>query len=185
MFASVTESMSLLYMCPITATVICEYLRNLSFSSLLCYDDFSKHAVSYRHLSLALMKPVGREAFPSDIFYLHSRILERSCGLNLSQGYGSIACLPIIETLSNDLSAYVATNVISITDGQLYLDTVLFGHGIFPAISSDKSVSRVGAKSLDYMWRLISFSLYTLINEYKQELESLIKSSLYKVRKHR
>ena len=111
--------------------------------------------------------------------------LERSCGLNLASGYGSIACLPIIETLSNDLSAYVATNVISITDGQLYLDTVLFGHGIFPAISSDKSVSRVGAKSLDYLWRLISFSLYTLINEYRQELESLIKSSLFKVRKHR
>jgi F-type H+-transporting ATPase subunit alpha len=82
-FASVTESMSLLYMCPITATVICEYLRNLSFSSLLCYDDFSKHAVSYRHLSLALMKPVGREAFPSDIFYLHSRILSISLTLSL------------------------------------------------------------------------------------------------------
>jgi F-type H+-transporting ATPase subunit alpha len=100
---------------------------------------------------LSLLKPVGREAFPSDIFYLHSRILERSCGLNLANGFGAIACLPIIETLSNDFSAYVATNVISITDGQLYLDTVLFGHGIFPAISSDKSVSRVGAKSLDYM----------------------------------
>jgi len=184
-FASVTESMSLLYMCPITSTVLSEYLRNSSLSCLLVYDDLSKHAVSYRHLSLALLKPVGREAFPSDIFYLHSRLLERSCGLNLHEGYGSVACLPIIETLGNDLSAYVATNVISITDGQLYLDTVLFGHGFFPSISSEKSVSRVGAKSLDYWWRLVSFLLYTLLNEYKQELESVIRSTVFKVRKHR
>jgi len=111
--------------------------------------------------------------------------LERSCGLNLHEGYGSVACLPIIETLGNDLSAYVATNVISITDGQLYLDTVLFGHGFFPSISSEKSVSRVGAKSLDYWWRLVSFLLYTLLNEYKQELESVIRSTVFKVRKHR
>lgn len=151
MFASVTESMSLLFICPITSTVVSEFFRNSSLGCLLIYDDFSKHAVAYRHLSLSLLKPVGREAFPSDIFYLHSRILERSCGLSLYQGYGSIACLPIIETLSNDLSAYVATNVISITDGQLYLDTVLFGHGYFPSVSSEKSVSRVGAKSLDYL----------------------------------
>jgi len=134
-FASVTESMSLLYMCPITSTVVCEYIRNASLCCLLIYDDLSKHAVAYRHLSLALLKPVGREAYPSDVFYLHSRILERSCGLNLCYGLGAIACLPIIETLGNDLSAYVATNVISITDGQLYLDTILFGHGVFPAVS--------------------------------------------------
>lgn len=143
--------MSLLYMCPITSTVLSEYLRNSGLTCLLVYDDLSKHAVSYRHLSLALLKPVGREAYPSDIFYLHSRVLERSCSLNLCYGYGSVACLPIIETLGNDLSAYVATNVISITDGQLYLDTVLFGHGYFPSVSSEKSVSRVGAKSLDYL----------------------------------
>jgi proton translocating ATP synthase F1 alpha subunit len=148
-FASVVESMSLQYISPLSGTAIAEYFRNSGMHATIVYDDLSKHAVSYRQLSLALRKPAGREAFPSDIFYLHARLLERSCCLNFSRGGGTLTCLPIIETLSNDLSAYVATNVISITDGQLYLDAVLFGHGIFPAISIEKSVSRVGAKSLD------------------------------------
>ena len=116
---------------------------------LIIYDDLSKHAVSYRQLSLSLRKAAGREAFPSDIFYVHARLLERSCCLNYIKGSGTLTCLPIIETLSNDLSAFVTTNVISITDGQLYLDSVLFGSGVCPAISVEKSVSRVGGKSLD------------------------------------
>jgi proton translocating ATP synthase F1 alpha subunit len=184
-FASVVESMSLQYISPLSGTAIAEYFRNSGMHATIVYDDLSKHAVSYRQLSLALRKPAGREAFPSDIFYLHARLLERSCCLNFSRGGGTLTCLPIIETLSNDLSAYVATNVISITDGQLYLDAVLFGHGIFPAISIEKSVSRVGAKSLDSFWRSISFRLYAMMNEYKQELDSVIKSALFKLRKHR
>jgi proton translocating ATP synthase F1 alpha subunit len=148
-FASVVESMSLQYISPLSGTAFSEYYRNSGHHCIIVYDDLSKHAVSYRQLSLALRKPAGREAFPSDIFFLHARLLERSCCLNSSRGSGTLTCLPIIETLGNDLSAYVATNVISITDGQLYLDAILFGHGIFPAVSPEKSVSRVGAKSLD------------------------------------
>ena len=112
------------------------------------------------------------------MFYLHSRLLERACCLNFYAGSGTLACLPVIETLSNDLSAYVATNVISITDGQLYLDSALFGMGICPAVSVDKSVSRVGAKSLDPIWRGVAFRIYLLLNEYKQESTSAVKSSL-------
>ena len=123
--------------------------------------------------------------FPSDIFFLHARLLERSCCLGFSRGGGTLTCLPIIETLGNDLSAYVATNVVSITDGQLYLDAVLFGTGIFPAVSTEKSVSRVGAKSLDIFWRAISFRIYSVMNDYKQELDAVVKSGLFKLRKHR
>lgn len=148
-FASVTESMSLQYISPLSGTALAEFYRNNGRHAIIVYDDLSKHAVAYRQLSLALRKPAGREAFPSDIFFLHARLLERSCCLGLSRGGGTLTCLPIIETLGNDLSAFVATNVVSITDGQLYLDSVLFGHGIFPAVSTEKSVSRVGAKSLD------------------------------------
>jgi proton translocating ATP synthase F1 alpha subunit len=184
-FVSIVESMSLQFISPLSGSSIAEYFRNQGFNCMIVYDDLSKHAVSYRQLSLALRKPVGREAFPSDIFYLHARLLERSCCLNPRFSCGSLACLPIIETLNNDLSAYVATNIISITDGQLYLDCILFGHGIYPAISIEKSVSRVGAKSLDGFWRGLSFRLYTMMNEYKQELESVVKSSLFKIRKHR
>jgi proton translocating ATP synthase F1 alpha subunit len=148
-FASVTEPMSLQYISPLAGTALAEFYRNTGRHALITYDDLSKHAVAYRQLSLALRKPAGREAFPSDIFFLHARLLERSCCLGASRGGGTLTCLPIIETLGNDLSAYVATNVVSITDGQLYLDAVLFGTGIFPAVSTEKSVSRVGAKSLD------------------------------------
>jgi F0F1-type ATP synthase alpha subunit len=141
--------MVLQYINPLSSTTIAEVFRDSGSVCLLIYDDLSKHAVSYRQLSLTLRKPVGREAYPSDIFYLHARLLERSCCLNAVFGFGAIACLPVIETLNNDLSAYIATNVVSITDGQLYLDCVLFGFGIFPAVSIDKSVSRVGTRSVD------------------------------------
>lgn len=136
-------------------------------------------------MCLFLRKPAGREAFPSDVFYLHARILERSCCLNHANSLGSLIALPVIETLSNDLSAYIATNVISITDGQLYLDVILFGTGSCPAISIDKSVSRVGTKSLDNLFRAISFRIYILISDYKQEVEVASKTELFKIRQRR
>ena len=148
-FTSPTSHMSLVFINPLSGTVLAEFFRNRGFHSLLVYDDLSKHAVSYRQVSLFLRKPAGREAFPSDVFFIHARLLERSTCLNFSRGSGTITCLPVIETLNNDLSAYVATNVVSITDGQLYLDSVMFGLGVCPSVSTEKSVSRVGAKSLD------------------------------------
>ena len=148
-FSKIIGSVTLQFICPLSATSICEYFRNQGSYSFIIYDCLSKHNISYRQLSLFLRKTVGREAFPSDIFFFHARLLERSCCLNFIKGSGTLTCFPIIETLSNDLSAFVATNVISITDGQLYLDSILFGLGICPAVSIEKSVSRVGAKSLD------------------------------------
>lgn len=141
--------MSAQFMSPLSSTAVLELSRNTGIDCGIGYDDFSKHAVSYRQLCLFLKKPAGREAFPSDVFYLHARILERSCALSSRYASGTLMSLPVIETLGNDLSAYIATNVISITDGQLYMDMTLFGTGSCPAVSSDKSVSRVGAKSLE------------------------------------
>jgi F-type H+-transporting ATPase subunit alpha len=147
--SSVTTSMSAQFMSPLSATAVLELCRNSGYDCGIGYDDLSKHAVAYRQLCLYLKKPAGREAFPSDVFYLHARILERSCALSARYSAGTLMSLPIIETLGNDLSAYIATNVISITDGQLYMDVTLFGTGLCPAVSSEKSVSRVGAKSLE------------------------------------
>lgn len=166
-------------------TAIAELSRNAGDHCLVAYDDLSKHAVAYRQLCLYLRKPAGREAFPSDVFYLHARILERSCCLSHAMSLGTLMALPIIETLSNDLSAYIATNVISITDGQLYLDVSLFGLGLCPAISLDKSVSRVGAKSLDAVFRLLSFRIYSLIGDYKQESDVAVKSDAFRLRAYR
>jgi F-type H+-transporting ATPase subunit alpha len=112
---------------------------------LVIYDDLTKHAQAYREISLLLRRPSGREAYPGDVFYLHSRLLERSCRLNEAAGGGSITALPIIETQANDVSAYIPTNVISITDGQIYLETDLFNSGMKPAINVGLSVSRVGS----------------------------------------
>ena len=184
-FASGTDPMGLQFVSTLAGTALAESLRNQGMHALLVYDDLSKHAVAYRQLSLALRKPAGREAFPSDIFYLHARLLERACCIHASFGGGSVFCLPVIETLGNDLSAFVATNVISITDGQLYLDSTLFGLGVFPAVSIQKSVSRVGAKALDPFWRKVSFSLCSSMNEYKQELESVVKSKMFVLQQHR
>ena len=184
-FSGIIEAVTLQFFSPLSATALCEYFRNQGSHSFVVYDDLSKHAVAYRQLSLFLRKAVGREAYPSDIFFIHARLLERSCCLNFIKGAGTLTCLPVIETLSNDLSAFIATNVISITDGQLYLDSVLFGLGICPSVNIEKSVSRVGAKSLDGFWRAVSFKLYAMINEYKQEIDAAVKSVLFKVRKHR
>ena len=156
------------YLCPLSCSSILESGRYSGSHSATCYDDLSKHAISYRQLCLFLKKPAGREAFPSDIFFVHARILERSCNLAPSQSTGSSLCLPVIETLQNDLSAYIATNVVSITDGQIYCDTSLFGSAQCPAVSIERSVSRVGAKSLVSLFRSTSFGLYKIISEYKQ-----------------
>ena len=180
--ASITSTMTAQYTGPLFATAISELDRNTGTHCYIAYDDFSKHSVAFRQLCLFLRKPAGREAFPSDVFYLHARILERSCCLSHANSLGTLMSLPVIETLSNDLSAYIATNVISITDGQLYLDVSLFGQGQCPAISTDKSVSRVGGKSLDNVFRLVSFGMQKLISDYKQEVEIATKSEVFMIR---
>jgi F-type H+-transporting ATPase subunit alpha len=139
-----SDPASLLYLAPYAATAMGEYFRDNSQHALMIYDDLTKHAVAYRQMSLLLRRPPGREAFPGDVFYLHSRLLERSAKLSDDLGAGSLTALPIIETQAGDISAYVPTNVISITDGQIFLETDLFNQGIRPAISAGLSVSRVG-----------------------------------------
>lgn len=141
---SPSDPASLLYLAPYAATAMGEYFRDNSKHALIIYDDLSKHAVAYRQMSLLLRRPPGREAFPGDVFYLHSRLLERSGKLSDDLGAGSLTALPIIETQAGDISAYVPTNVISITDGQIFLESDLFNQGIRPAISAGLSVSRVG-----------------------------------------
>jgi F-type H+-transporting ATPase subunit alpha len=132
------------FLAPYAATALGEYYANNGQDALIIYDDLSKHAWAYREISLLLRRPSGREAYPGDVFYLHSRLLERSCRLNKESGGGSLTALPIIETQAGDVSAYIPTNVISITDGQIYLESDLFNSGFKPAINSGLSVSRVG-----------------------------------------
>ena len=139
-----SDPASLLYLAPYAGTAMGEYFRDNSKHALMIYDDLTKHAVAYRQMSLLLRRPPGREAFPGDVFYLHSRLLERSAKLSDELGAGSLTALPIIETQAGDISAYIPTNVISITDGQIFLETDLFYQGIRPAISAGLSVSRVG-----------------------------------------
>jgi F-type H+-transporting ATPase subunit alpha len=139
-----SDPASLLYLAPYAGTAMGEYFRDNSEHALMIYDDLTKHAVAYRQMSLLLRRPPGREAFPGDVFYLHSRLLERSAKLSDDLGAGSLTALPIIETQAGDISAYIPTNVISITDGQIFLETDLFYQGIRPAISAGLSVSRVG-----------------------------------------
>ena len=141
---SASDPASLLYLAPYTGTAMAEYFRDNKKHALIIYDDLSKHAVAYRQMSLLLRRPPGREAYPGDVFYLHSRLLERAAKLSDDLGAGSLTALPIIETQAGDVSAYIPTNVISITDGQIYLETNLFYQGIRPAISVGLSVSRVG-----------------------------------------
>ena len=143
--AGASDPASLSYIAPYSGTAIAEYFLDKGEDVLVVYDDLSKHAVAYREISLLLKRPPGREAYPGDVFYLHSRLLERSCKLNEDFGGGSITALPIIETQSGDVSAYIPTNVISITDGQIYLETDLFNQGNRPAVNAGLSVSRVGS----------------------------------------
>jgi F-type H+-transporting ATPase subunit alpha len=145
--AGSSESASLSYIAPYTGVAIAEYFMDQGKDVLIIYDDLSKHAVAYREISLLLRRPPGREAYPGDVFYLHSRLLERACRKNQEYGGGSITALPIIETQAGDISAYIPTNVISITDGQIFLETDLFYKGIRPAVNVGFSVSRVGSSA--------------------------------------
>ncbi|MDR2667109.1 MAG: F0F1 ATP synthase subunit alpha [Holosporales bacterium] len=143
--ATASDSASMQYIAPYTACSMGEYFRDNGMHALIVYDDLSKHAVAYRQVSLLLRRPPGREAYPGDIFYLHSRLLERAAKLSDEKGGGSLTALPIVETQAGDVAAYIPTNVISITDGQLFLETELFYKGIRPAINIGVSVSRVGS----------------------------------------
>ncbi len=145
--AGVSEPAALSYLAPYAGVSIAEYFMDKGQDVLIIYDDLSKHAVAYREISLLLRRPPGREAYPGDVFYLHSRLLERACRRNKEYGGGSITALPIIETQAGDISAYIPTNVISITDGQIFLETDLFYKGIRPAINVGFSVSRVGGSA--------------------------------------
>jgi len=145
--AGASESAALSYIAPYTGVSIAEYFMDQGKDVLIIYDDLSKHAVAYREISLLLRRPPGREAYPGDVFYLHSRLLERACRRNKEYGGGSITALPIIETQAGDVSAYIPTNVISITDGQIFLETDLFYKGIRPAVNVGLSVSRVGSSA--------------------------------------
>ena len=144
MAASASEPAPVQYIAPYAGTAIAEYFMSQGKDVLIVYDDLSKHAVAYRAMSLLLHRPPGREAYPGDVFYLHSRLLERSCRLDDAHGGGSITALPIIETQAGDISAYIPTNVISITDGQIFLESELFNSGMRPAVNVGLSVSRVG-----------------------------------------
>lgn len=145
--AAASDAPAMLYLAPYSGVSIAEYFMDQGKDVLIIYDDLSKHAVAYREISLLLRRPPGREAYPGDVFYLHSRLLERACRRNEKSGGGSITALPIIETLAGDISAYIPTNVISITDGQIFLETNLFYKGIRPAINAGLSVSRVGGSA--------------------------------------
>jgi F-type H+-transporting ATPase subunit alpha len=142
--ATASEPAALTYIAPYAGCAMGEFFRDNGEDALICYDDLTKHAWAYRELSLTLRRPPGREAYPGDVFYLHSRLLERAAKLNKDNGGGSLTALPVIETQANDISAYIPTNVISITDGQIYMEADLFNAGVRPAISVGLSVSRVG-----------------------------------------
>src|SRR5205807_3904460 len=142
--ATASDPASLNYLAPYTGCTMGEYFRDRGEEALVCYDDLTKHAWAYREMSLTLRRPPGREAYPGDVFYLHSRLLERAAKLSDAEGGGSLTALPVIETQANDISAYIPTNVISITDGQIFMEADLFNAGIRPAISVGLSVSRVG-----------------------------------------
>ncbi len=155
------------YMAPYTAASIGEYFRDNGMDALVIYDDLTKHAWAYRQLSLILKRPSGREAYPGDVFYLHSRLLERAAKLNDSLGGGSLSALPIIETQTGDISAYIPTNLISITDGQIYLESDLFYSGIRPAINVGASVSRVGSNAQEKVMKKVAGSLKLEIAQFR------------------
>jgi len=165
--ATASEPAPLWYIAPYAATSMGEYFMNQGKDVLVVYDDLSKHAWAYRQISLLLRRPPGREAYPGDVFYLHSRLLERSARMNKENGGGSLTALPIIETLAGDISAYIPTNVISITDGQIYLLTDLFYAGIRPAISTGLSVSRVGGAAQIKAMRQVAGRLRLDLSQYR------------------
>jgi proton translocating ATP synthase F1 alpha subunit len=168
--SSSADSATLQYLTPYAACTMGEYFRDNGKHCLVIYDDLSKHAVAYRQMSLLLRRPPGREAYPGDVFYLHSRLLERAAKLSKKLGGGSLTALPVIETQAGDVSAYIATNVISITDGQIFLDSELFYNGIRPAINVGLSVSRVGSAAQLQFMRKMSGSLKLELAQYREVL---------------
>ena len=169
--ATASETAPLQYIAPYSGCAMAEYFREQGKDVLIIYDDLSKHAVAYRALSLLIRRPPGREAYPGDVFYLHSRLLERAACVAEEYGGGSITALPIIETQSGDVSAYIPTNVISITDGQIFLETELFHSGVIPAINPGISVSRVGGAAQLKAMKKVSGELKLLYSQYR-ELQS-------------
>ena len=166
--ATASDPAPMLYISPYSATAMGEYFRDSGRHALLIYDDLSKHAQSYREISLLLRRPPGREAYPGDVFYLHSRLLERAAKLNDKNGGGSLTSLPIIETQAGDLSAYIPTNVISITDGQIFLEADLFNQGVRPAINVGNSVSRVGGSAQIKAMRQVAGTLRLDLAQYRR-----------------
>ncbi len=166
--ASAADPATLQYLAPYAATAVAEYFMEKGKDVLIIYDDLSKHAWAYRQVSLILRRPAGREAYPGDVFYLHSRLLERSARIDPKYGGGSITALPIIETLENDVSAYIPTNVISITDGQIFLETDLFNAGIRPAINVGLSVSRVGSSAQTKAMKQVAGKLKLDLAQYRE-----------------
>ena len=166
--AAASDPAPMLYISPYSACAIGEYFRDSGRHALVVYDDLSKHAQAYREISLLLRRPPGREAYPGDVFYLHSRLLERAAKLNSSHGGGSLTALPIIETQAGDLSAYIPTNVISITDGQIFLESDLFHQGVRPAINVGNSVSRVGGSAQIRAMRQVAGSLRLDLAQYRE-----------------
>ena len=169
--ATASELAPLQYIAPYSGCAMAEYFMDQGKDVLIVYDDLSKHAVAYRALSLLIRRPPGREAYPGDVFYLHSRLLERAARVNAQHGGGSITALPIIETQAGDVSAYIPTNVISITDGQIFLETELFHSGIMPAVDPGISVSRVGGDAQIKAMKKVAGSLKLLYSQYR-ELQS-------------
>ncbi|MDB5168158.1 MAG: atpA [Candidatus Saccharibacteria bacterium] len=163
-----SDPASMLYLAPYAGTAMGEYFRDNKQHALMIYDDLTKHAVAYRQMSLLLRRPPGREAFPGDVFYLHSRLLERSAKLSDELGAGSLTALPIIETQAGDISAYIPTNVISITDGQIFMETDLFYQGIRPAISAGLSVSRVGGAAQTKAVKSVSGHLKLGLSQFRE-----------------
>ena len=166
--ATAADPAPLQFLAPYTGCTMGEYFRDNGMHALIIYDDLSKHAVAYRQMSLLLRRPPGREAYPGDVFYLHSRLLERAAKLNDDYGGGSLTALPIIETQAGDVSAYIPTNVISITDGQIFLETELFNQGIRPAVNVGLSVSRVGSAAQTKAMKKVAGSIKLELAQYRE-----------------
>ena len=166
--ATASEAAPMQYLAPYTGCTIGEYFRDNGMHALIIYDDLTKQAVAYRQMSLLLRRPPGREAYPGDVFYLHSRLLERAAKMNEDFGSGSLTALPIIETQANDVSAYIPTNVISITDGQIFLETDLFYQGIRPAVNVGLSVSRVGSAAQTKIMKKVAGSMKGELAQYRE-----------------
>jgi F-type H+-transporting ATPase subunit alpha len=166
--ATASEPAPLQYLAPYTGVTMGEYFRDNGMHAVIVYDDLSKQAVAYRQMSLLLRRPPGREAYPGDVFYLHSRLLERAAKMNAANGSGSLTALPIIETQAGDVSAYIPTNVISITDGQIFLETELFYQGIRPAINVGLSVSRVGSAAQTKAMKKVAGSIKLELAQYRE-----------------